>query len=69
MIVIYKTLSKSVILKEAKETVPQIEKWFVDNPKRKVCHAQFWYGKMADVRRGHVKDDIDRQALNAINNK
>ena len=69
MIVIYKTLSKSVILKEAKETVSQIEKWFVDNPKRKVCHAKFWYGKMADVRRGHVKDDIDRQALNAINNK
>lgn len=69
MIIVYKNVSKSVILKEAKSNIPLIEKWFADNPRRRVCYTQFWYGKMANVRRGHVKEDVDKQALNAINNK
>jgi DNA/RNA endonuclease G (NUC1) len=53
MFALYKKLSQ----KELKKTAKQIEKWFIDNPTRKVCNTDLYGG--TKVRRGHVMEDLD----------
>lgn len=36
-----------------------IAAWYKANPKRRVCNAQFWYGRMYKIRKGHIEADID----------
>lgn len=59
MIVIYKTVPNATIKKDAKASIPKIEAFFEANPKRRICRAQFWYGKFKKIRRNHVKEDVD----------
>jgi len=66
MIIIYKKVSKKQIAKDVKETTPKLEQWFVDNPKRRICRATLWYGRMVGIRRGHVPEDV-RAAASAAN--
>lgn len=47
------TISRKLTIKEALETIPQIEQWFKDNPKRKDCKTDRFV-----VRKGFVGTDI-----------
>ena len=46
-------VSKKLTLCDAIKYIPQIEKWFKDNPKRKICQTEIF-----KVRRGFVGTDI-----------
>ena len=66
MIAIYGKVPAKEIKKGGKDAIKQIEKWFKANPKKKVCHAQVWYGKMKNVRRGYVSEDINEAMIEAL---
>lgn len=38
--------------------LPKLKEWFVANPKRKVCHVDFVYGKVIKVRKKHIEADL-----------
>lgn len=61
MIVVYQKMTREEIQKAADETLPRLEQWFADNPKRRVCNCKGFYGGMAKIRRGHVR--VDFQAV------
>jgi hypothetical protein len=46
-------ISKKLTLQEALDFIPQIEKWFKDNPKRKFCQTETFR-----VRRGFTATDV-----------
>lgn len=64
--VLYKTIPNSTIKREGEKAVAGIEKWFADNPKRRVCNAEVWYGKRAKIRKGHVQEDMDKAVEAAV---
>lgn len=65
MLVVYKTIPAKEIRKDAREAIEKVNAWFASNKKR-ICRAQLWYGKVVDVRRGHVEEDINTAAKAAI---
>lgn len=65
-IIIYKKLSDRVIKSEAKKALPQIKKWFENNPKRKDCNAEFFYGKMVTIRRTNIDEDFKKAVNEAL---
>lgn len=58
MILVYKKMTEAEIQKCADETLPRLEQWFRDNPKRRICNCQSFHRKMIKVRRGHVETDF-----------
>jgi hypothetical protein len=54
------------IKKEAEDAIPKIEKFFDDHPRRLTCVVQLWYDQMAKVRRGQVKEDVERYRDEAL---
>lgn len=66
MIAIYKRLSEKQIRKECKSTIKKLEKWFIDNPNRRVCHAQLWYGRPISIKKTTIKSQVEDAAENAI---
>ncbi len=44
---------KKFTLKQAERCIAQLEKWFENNPKRKVCRTDLF-----EVRRDHVREEI-----------
>jgi len=69
MIALYARIPEKQIRKEAATTIKQIEKWFKNNPKRRTCTAELWYGRTKSIRRGHVTEDINAAAEEALGNK
>ena len=67
-IVVYGKISKEEILKSAEETIQDVQKWFEDNPKRRVCNIELWYGKRGKIKRKTIAEDINKFAEEAINN-
>ena len=67
MIIIRSRIPNSEIRKECEDAIPNIEKWFQKNPKRRVCRSEGWYSKMISVRRGHVRADLEDARVKAIN--
>lgn len=65
-LVVYKTIPNNTIKREGKKAVAGVEKWFADNPKRRVCNAKVWYGKRAKIRKGHVQEDMDKAVAAAV---
>jgi hypothetical protein len=59
MIVIYPKISVKKLKKDAKDLIPKIEQWFKDNPKRRVCRTELWYGKCINIRRKTVAEQIN----------
>lgn len=43
-----------------------VRKFFEDNPKRKVCRAQVWFGKAIVIKKDKIDDVIDKAAA-AVN--
>lgn len=46
-------VTSKLTLKECIEALPDIEKWFRDNPSRKVCRTETF-----TVRRGYIATDL-----------
>lgn len=55
---VYEKITKKQLTQTTKDTINGIKKWFADNPKRKICNAQWVYGEMFKVRRNHVEEDV-----------
>jgi hypothetical protein len=64
--VIYQRLPRQEILASAKEEIKNITKWFEDNPKRRVCRAEFWYGVVITIKKGTIKEQVNQAAKDAI---
>lgn len=60
MILVYDRLTEKQLKKDASEVVKNLTKWFKDNPKRKVCRAELWYGKMHSIKRKNIKGQINK---------
>ena len=69
MIVLYQTIPASEIRKNVEESIPSIERWFQVNPKKKICNARVWYNRDIKIRRGHVRQDMEAAANEAIGPK
>lgn len=59
MIVIYPKMTEDDLRKVAAEAIPKIEGWFQQNPKRRVCRAELWYGKHLSLKRKTVAAQIN----------
>lgn len=66
MIIVYKPIPEKILISEAKKTIPKLNKWFKDNPDRKDCNAETWYGKMFKFTRGNVKEEMSRAVAQAL---
>lgn len=56
--VLYETITKKQLKTAIKDSISGISKWFKNNPKRKVCTAEWVYGETYKVRRDHVEEDV-----------
>lgn len=65
MIVIYGRLTNQEIDEGVEELKSGITKFFLDNPKRRVCRVSLWYDRSVTVNRKNVHEAIDREAAKA----
>ena len=54
--VIFPKLTK----KEAEKNIKDLEEWFRNNPRRKVCHTDLF-----KVRRSHIREDVLSHTINS----
>jgi hypothetical protein len=66
MIAIYRRITEPEIRRDARSAIRKIGKWFKDNPQRRVCRTQMWYGRFITVKRSTYKDEINQAAQEAI---
>jgi hypothetical protein len=66
-IAVYQKYPEEQIRQDAKETIKNVKKWFKDNPDRKLCRIQVWYGKTIHVKRDQISVRINKAADEAIN--
>lgn len=66
MLVVYKTVPNEEIQKEGEELKQKIKQFFVDNPKRRVCRLETWYGKLVTIKKNQVEQGIDEAVKNAL---
>ena len=59
MLIIYKTLTEQQLRDSAAEAIPKIETWFVQNPRRRVCRTELWYGKTQSIKKKDVEGQIN----------
>jgi hypothetical protein len=57
--VIYPRLTEQELRESAAETIPKIETFFVQNPKRRVCRSELWYGKAHSIKKKDVAGQIN----------
>jgi hypothetical protein len=66
LLVFKKILSKEELEDIYKKAIIDIQKWFENNPKRKICRTEWIYGESFKVRRKHVKEDIEKMYKKTI---
>ncbi len=64
--VVYKRLTEEEIRQDARKVMEDLERWFQENPRRMICHAELWYGRPARIRRQHVEEDVEKAAQAAL---
>ena len=55
---IYSKMTEKELRDSAAEAVPQIEAFFAQNPKRRVCRTELWYGKAQSIKKKNVADQL-----------
>ena len=65
----YMTLSDKDLKRNAKDAIRDINKWFEDNPKRKDCNAELWYGKRILIPKGKVKVMVEKFLKESLTDK
>jgi hypothetical protein len=66
MLVVYHKIPEAQIREEAESCIAKVNTFFAKRPKRRVCRAEFWYGKVRSIRRGHVVEDVNAARDEAI---
>lgn len=66
MILIYDKFTKAQLKKEAAEAVKSLTEWFKNNPKRKTCRAEMWYGRMHSIKPKDIKGQINKIVANLL---
>lgn len=66
MIVIYKRLSEKTLRKEAKDVIKKLQIWFDENPKRRVCRTELWYGRFVSLKRNTFKEQVEKSVEKAL---
>jgi hypothetical protein len=59
MIIVYKTLSEQELRDSAAAAIPKIETFFVQNPKRRVCRTELWYGRTQSIKKKNIAEQIN----------
>jgi DNA-binding SARP family transcriptional activator len=67
MIVLYKRLSEKTLRKEAKDVIKKLQSWFDENPKRRICRTELWYGKYVTLNRNTFKQQIEKIIKESLN--
>jgi len=67
MIVLYKRLSEKTLRKEAKDVIKKLQSWFDENPKRRICRTELWYGKYVALNRNTFKQQIEKIIKESLN--
>ena len=50
---------RKLTLEDAEKYIPQVEEWFRENPKRRICHfGDDAGGTWFNIRRKYVREDI-----------
>ena len=52
--------SEENIREQSEQLVKDMVKWFEENPKRRVCRTELWYGITKSIRRKYIQEDIDK---------
>lgn len=56
--VMYPEISAVRAKEIAEENIPLIEQWFKNNPKRRVCNAEFLYGIQLKIKPKTVREQM-----------
>ena len=62
MLAIYQRLTLTELQQQQADAVAQLNNWFVQNPKRRICKAQLWYGRQHKIKRNDVASQIKQIA-------
>ena len=57
--VIYPKLTEQELRDSAEELIPKIEAFFLQNPRRRVCRSELWYGKMHSIKKKNAASQIN----------
>ena len=66
MIVLYARLTEADIRAQIPEGIRKANEFLAKHPDRQECVAGMWYRRQVTVRRGHVEEDINAAAEDAI---
>lgn len=66
MIVVYRKFTPAQIRKDVKINIKKIAQWFEQNPKRRVCRAELWYGQSISIKKATIKEQLEKAAEEAI---
>lgn len=58
-ILFYARIPDGELRSQVSEAVENINKWFEQNPKRRVCRCELWYGKFQSIKRRDVQTQIE----------
>jgi hypothetical protein len=64
--VVYTRIPKEEIEKQANELPNKINNWFKNNPKRRVCKAELWYGERYKFTRKNISEVIEQAKKDAL---
>ena len=67
-IIAYNKIPDKEIRRVADEFKPILATWFENNPKRKICKIDWFYGRSIDVRRENHEARIDAEVAKLVNN-
>jgi len=57
--IVYQKIPDDELRDSAEEIIPKIETFFIQNPKRRVCRSELWYGKTHSIKKKNVADQIN----------
>ena len=57
--IVYQKMPEHELRDSAKEIIPKIEAFFDQNPRRRVCRSELWYGKMHSIKKKDVAGQIN----------
>lgn len=59
MFLLYERIPDDELRESAKDAIKQIEQFFKDNPRRRVCRTELWYGKVRSIKKKDVATQIN----------
>lgn len=63
---VYRRISDNEIRAWVEDFRPRLVQWFADNPKRKICKVDWFYGRSIDLRRENFEARIAAEMAKLI---